>query len=449
MGNDNLTKVRVIIESPMLADTVIGLARKLGYRSRSTLYRVLNGKAGDSALNDLYDRIRKAYGFDLQSLNYIYELIIREREFRRLINDAFPELKSGRAREIVDAFVLHRFAPFKAVRRQLTPWLRLEEDNPTFFYMMLAYFYVREIGVNIYRSGRFFEECARVMESLGAHLEEFAPELIIGNDFAHGFSNTDLMASAPESMITLLSLLGFLINMYARPDAVRQGLASSVLIKELGKRSYWRSRTDGRPLLLLAEIEEGKPGSGSYNVYRVDPEHGDGFFVANLIFFPEGRVTVNVPGPEVYQAGTYKLDEKLLIFDWGRGDENPLSAGNFWDHLEIETSQTLKSLDKRLTNEILNRSYYQSIGYEAVSGAEVDDVIISRKWLRLKIKGGKTYEIATEGYEFMKHLRPSEPVMLFRSLTSGNLRVQWTELFIGIPLEKFTEIEENFVSLRL
>ena len=178
--NDNLEILSTIVRSPMLAPSVVALAKALGYPSRSTLYRVLDGTAGNSAVAGLIDRLLGTFGVGEEAISDMYKAIVWEQELRSYLTDEFKSSPSRRrAHDVVMAFVTRNWEAFTDDfrRRALPALLRRESEQPVMFYSVLGYYYIREKGVNLYNSRRgLFEQCCEIIRPIGEELMEIYPE---------------------------------------------------------------------------------------------------------------------------------------------------------------------------------------------------------------------------------------------------------------------------------
>lgn len=444
MDKDDLDILAAIVRSPMLAPSVSALATALDYPSRSTLYRVIDGSAGESAAYGLLERLIETFELSKEAINDMYEVIVREEYLRACLTSEFMQSAARRrARDIVVAFVTHGFSAFSVSFRQgpLTELMRLETDRPEMFYAVLGYYYIRETGVNVYNPRRdFFEYCGAIMESLGDELMEIYPENDAAISVVGLISRTEFYDSSPRVLWTLIDPLGTMLRFFARPGDGYQSLGEAIILEELAERTYWRGMDERRTLLLLQPVAGPKPGSGNYKLFKIDATRAAAEFIGVILILDEDTLTINIPVRGIYRFGGYELDEETLTLTWERRDDDPTGAGNRWMRLDPRRSQTLRALDRRLTDEQLDRSHLGALGADLMPGYEIDDVVLTRSHMRLCLRSGDVYSIALDEFDFMSGLLPSEPVRIIRMEEDGELLVHWPRIMICVSLEKFTKI---------
>ena len=433
-------QLSLILGSGLLGPSLSELAATLGYRGRSTLYRIARGTASENALLAFCDRLSSHLFISADILGAMRNAILNASSFTRLVR---PRMVTDHPRWQLMAilpFLLDDYTNFSPDFRDATlpEILRLRQSDPDAFYQMLAWFYIHSGGSAPYLPGRpHREQCAAIMEALGRQLIDIFPENLVAARFVYIYSRTEVFSSEAPIPWSLVTSLATMFQFFASTDTVGQGLAETILLPGTGERNYWRSSASDSTILSFRSNAD-QPGTGAYQIFTVDPSTARVVNVCLITFHPDNVLTLRINHTGYSCVGLYSWDGQTLTFQWEIATADPTGLGNRWTIRPLAASQSLRRLDRAISSESLLREALRADGMEFLPDYEITDVSITRTSLTLHLAGGITYTIPLDQASFLATLRPSDPVGIVRRSSDGLLHVFWPAIMHSLPLSAFT-----------
>ena len=88
-------------------------------------------------------------------------------------------------------------------------------------------------------------------------------------------------------------------------------------------------------------------------------------------------------------------------------------TGNVWTLINPSASQSVRELDRTLTDDVLLREMARSEGFEYDSLRQPKDVILTRNKLMLILNDGSRHSFDIESAPFLRDINPNEPILNF------------------------------------
>ncbi len=114
-----------------------------------------------------------------------------------------------------------------------------------------------------------------------------------------------------------------------------------------------------------------------------------------------------------------------------------MQTGNKLTLVSLTNSQSLRELDRSITENSLILEMARSEGFDFDFAMQPEEVILSRTKLTVLLKNGKSYEIDIDFAPFLRNLTPKENIMVCRQLSDNRVFVIWPQIRQSIPLDLF------------
>ncbi|MDE6561468.1 MAG: hypothetical protein K2K75_08820 [Muribaculaceae bacterium] len=442
---DILRMLSAILHTQLLAPSVNALAEKLGYgvSSRSSINRIKKGIAGSGAIDTLTSRIHQHLNIDINSLMRMEAAIQNAYHFEKLIKPQMNLEHKDWQFHAIYPFISHDFSWFSPEFRKgdMQRLLLLELTDPRAFFNMLAYFYVTSTGVKFYQKKNLThkQRCAEIIEPLGERLISLFPSNGLAAGLVYSYSISDLFNAEAPILWSLVETIGSMLQAFASPLDSTDKENRSRLLPGLPDRAYWKGNDDEKILLLWSRHGK-EPASGHYELFAIDKNSMIPVSIASLFFMSDEIMSVYIKRTSRSQFGVYKLEGNSMSFEWENPNDDPMQSGNKWELLTLESSQSLREIDRHLTDDALTREMAHGEGFDFDFAMQPADVIISRKQLSIVLKDGSKYSVDINFAPFLSKLTPAEPLMVCRQLSDGRIFAIWPEIRQSIPLDLFTSI---------
>lgn len=439
--NDIVRALKAVLDTQLLAPSWNALAIKLGI-ARSIFYRIEDGKANQSAIQNLLSLLQEHLYISPSSLLQMEAAITNASDFSRFIK---PEMnldsRDWQFKVLLD-FIRHDYSHFSPEFRNgiLQDIIHLERTDPQAFFNMLAYFYIDSSGIKFYKKNLTHKErCAAVIELLGGRLIDIFPS----NGFAAGialtYSLSDILNAESQTLWSLVGTISSMLQAFASPLETAAQDCNYKLLPGLSSRSYWKGKDPSEILLLW--LRPGKdPASGHYEVFSIDTLNVTPKGIASVFFLNEELVAAFIKSSKNSQMGQYSFADNLLSFFWQEPKDDPMLTGNKLSLLSLAESQSLREIDRAVSDDALIREMALSEGYDYDFAMQPTDVILSREKLLIILKNGNKYEIEIDFAPFLRKLTPQENIMVCRQLSDGRVFVMWPFIRQSIPLDLFKRI---------
>ncbi len=443
---ENMAEIlRIVLPTQLLAGSLADLADKLGYKGRSTLYRIVNGNASERAVAGFCQKLRRMIGIDEESLGVMAAEVVNATRFYQVMKNFMKPKGALTVHEVVEAFVAGKFDVFPEEFREneLNELLSLERTDPDAFYNMLAYFYYKHSDVNYYIKGASHRErCAGVLESLGERFIELYPENGLAATFVYSYSKSDIFNSEFPILGTFIGSLATLLRFFSRPVEVLEAESDIRFLSALHKRDYWAARDRASVILTLA-VTDINAGSGHYEVFQIDRESRAIGYVGRLHFLSDEILVLSSETTATSKLGYYRFEDRVLTFEWEDPIDDPLSVGNTWTMLDMSRSQSLRQLDRFLTEDRLFAEKLKKQGVRELPEFKIEDVVISRTDLTLKLKNGNRLSIPISMAPFLQKIKPDDLVQILERESDEMVFVFWPKIMHSLPLEFFAKIPDD------
>lgn len=440
---DILSMLSAILNTQLLAPSVNALAEKLGYgvSSRSSINRIKKGSAGSGAIDTLVNRIHQRLNIDIHALMRMEATIQNAYHFEKLIKPQMNLEHNDWQFHAILPFISHDYSSFYPDFRKgdMQRMLLLELTDTRAFFNMLAYFYITSTGVKFYQKKNLThkQRCAKIIEPLGERLISLFPSNGLAAGLVYSYSISDLFNAEAPILWSLVETIGSMLQAFASPLDSTDKESRSRLLPGLPERAYWKGKDDDK--ILLSWIRHGKePASGHYELFAIEKNSKIPVSIASLFFMSDEIMSVYIKSSSRSQFGVYNFDGDSISFEWENPNDDPMQTGNKWSPLSLESSQSLRKLDRSLTDDALTREMAHGEGFDFDFAMQPADVIISRKQLSILLNDGSKYSIDIDFAPFLSKLTPAEPLMVCRQLSDDRIFALWHQIRQSIPLDLFT-----------
>lgn len=440
--NERLEILQNILPTGLISESISSLAATLGYKSRATLYRIMDGRASTNAVNEFYRKVETTLFLSEDTLYNINSTIDNVVRLNRLLKSDM-DLDNYSSFDILKAFISHDYSIFSDnfKSNELPGLQRSERTDPDAFFTMLAYFYFKSLRVDFYEGGKTHRErCAEIMEPIGRQLMELYPANGIAAETVYIYSRSDILNAEAPILWNFITTLATLLQYYGTPDIGNIVARNMFLVPFLSDRTYWRADSHSG-LILMRAVKHNVPGSGYYDIFMTETGTGKVESIGVITFLSDEILSYRDKLSCNSQLGMYQIDEGNLIFIWESEDESPSGLGTHWKRQSLQYSQSLRDLNKHLSDNQLNEAALRADGYKSLPGYSVVNVNLSRSGVRLSLSNGHIYEISYSTAPFLEYILPSNDVIIAKQISNGEIFVSWPQLMHCIPLRLFTRLK--------
>lgn len=434
--NDASEILQRILASEMLAPSPGSLAKILGYRSASTVYRLKSGDASANAVATFMRRLNDCLYINKEDLNKI-DTTLRNYEYlsgtvKTCGMDLEPE-------DFICALLTGDYdrLPEEYVATELPPLLKIRDDDPEAVSYALFYYYVRRRFATFYVSRLTFrQQCQRVLAPLANRLYELFPENDAGRVLSDAYASHSVLCEEMPMLWNCITTGAAMLQCYMRPRDYETITSIFCLMPGIGQRSYWHAE-DSSSILLLDTVRGSRHGYGYYEAYIADVDAGEVKSVCSLSFDGEGYVVINWKPSDLAQVGVCRFSGSSLAIDYGPAPRELARLAGQWTLLDIDSNASLREFNDNLADERLLGALYLAEGVEELAGYTTVDVVISRKTLEIVLADGRRLRIDRASYSFLRNITPDDTVVVLRRVADGYEFVHWREINMSIPLERF------------
>lgn len=428
-----------ILSSEMLAQSPGILAKTLGYRSTSTLYRLKSGEASANAVATFLQKLNDCLYIDQEILKKI-DTTLRNYEYlsgtvKATGMDLEPE-------DFICVLLTGDYDRLSAkyVATELPPLLKIRDEDPEALSCALFYYYVRRRFATFFVPRLTFrQQCQRVLAPLANRLYELFPENDAGRVLGDAYTTDSAVCQEMPILWNCITTGAAMLQCYMRPRDYETTTSIFCLIPGIGQRSYWLAE-DSSSILLLDAVMSNRHGYGYYEAYIADIDAGKVKSVCSLSFDGEGYVVINWKPSDLAQVGVCRFSGSSLTIDYGPAPREVACLTGQWTLLDIDSNAPLREFNDNLSDEQLLGSLYLAEGVEEIAGYVPVDVVISRKTLEIVLTNGHRLRIDRNSYSFLSNVNPDDTVIILRRLEDGVEFIHWREINMSIPLIYFDDI---------
>lgn len=435
--DDIFRTLQTVLPTQLLAPSMSALASALGYSGRNSFYRIIKGEAGPDSISNLLKRLEANLNTDFTALQRMEAAINNASEFRRLIRPEFRQDYPEWQYQAILAFIVGEYDYFSPEFQNgdLQTILRFRRSDPGAFYNMLAWFYIKELEPRFYdRRKTHSERCAAILEPLGDRLCDIFPGNGLGLTAAYAYSLSEIYNAEPQTLWSLVESMAVTLEAFSSPVGTADKDGRYRLIPGFTSRTFWQGKDIDKVLLLW--LRPGRePATGHYELFSIDRPTGKTECLASIFILSEEIASVFTKHDSNTRMTVYDHSHDTLSFQWEDPEGDPMQTGNRWTRLSTATSQTLRELDRKLTDDTLIREMVMAEGFDYDFALQPADIILSRRKLTLIFKDDSSLSFPIDSAPFLKNLTPGEPMMVCRQLTDGRLFAIWPEIRQSIPLD--------------
>lgn len=425
-----------ILASEMLAPSPGSLAKSLGYRSASTVYRLKSGDASANAMATFLQKLNDCLYIDQEILKKI-DTTLRNYEYlsgtvKATGMDLEPE-------DFICALLTGDYSrlPDEYMATELPPLLKTRDEDPEAVSCALFYYYVRRRFATFYVPQLTFrQQCRRVLAPLVDRLRVLFPENSAGRVLGDAYASDSVLCEEMPVLWNCITTGAAMLQCYMCPRDYEATTSGFCLMPGIGQRSYWLAE-DSSSILLLDAVRSNRHGYGYYEAYIADIDAGKVKSVCSLSFDGEGYVVINWKPSDLAQVGVCRFSGSSLTIDYGPAPREVARLAGQWTLLDIDGNTPLREFNDNLSDEQLLGSLYLAEGVEELNGYIPADVVISRKTLEIVLANGHRLRIDRNSFSFLSNVNPDDTVAIFRRMADGAEFVHWREINMSLPLEYF------------
>lgn len=433
--DDRSELLKKIVNSELLAPSLGALASLLGYKTKSTIYRIAKGDAKSAAITTFCTLLKDRLNIDEKMLGQI-GLLLQDYDY---FSSRIKHEPAGRDPEsVVVSMVSGDYSCYskRFEEEELPEIIRYRHESPAGFYRMLFYYYVKKSIVSFYSKDMTYkDEIKRVLMPLANRLRQLYPENYQGKEYLEVLDNTTQYDEIAATLWNCVEAGWKMLMYYGSSYSYQDALSSFVLLPGVDERSYWLTENPEQIVMALA-IEVRRKRSGFYAVFRLDLNAETLQCIGYLSFFPDGKLQVAGMNGESYKTGKYSFANHTLKIDLGHGPQ-PFNVGTRWELMNINTIPVISEFDKRLDDDEIHTAMLKGQGIEVMKNYEVKDVLLTRSEVRLRLVSGKELVIARNAYEFLSRIQPTDTIVVARRIKDNFEYVAWTDYNHIIPLSEF------------
>lgn len=436
----NSDTIRKIINSNLLAASASKLAADLGYAGRTTINRLRTETAGEEAIQEFCRRVNDMAGLHENDIETVGRLVELSEELTFQMQKECDELSDSTKFKIVCSFIDDDYSLFSQSYRELelNKWLLLKGHEKEMFFYVLALFLLRDKSDSFYQGDLEARERYKcLLEPVQKLLLEKYPKHSIGNGISSGLFETPLACLAYPCFLTAIRLGGVLLKGYVSDysDAANHELI--IKIPGLPDRSFWDEGEDRNIVTFLKYLPVNEKGNGLYEHFQYNIQTGKTMNECQLYFYGERNMGLFLKKERSLFFGNYSFDGQNLHFNL-----KPSRDKNFeytWKLVTPEKSQKIREINRLFTEAYLNNVIYESLGLEVSCGIVVNEVIVTKSRIILKLFGGDKYSISRTAYPWLKEATPDMVPMAYRDKSDNRIYIEWQQIGGRIAFEEFTK----------
>ena len=460
IAQEKQTALKTMIDGCLFAPSTSALAKRLGYKGKTSLYRIQQEEASDKAVEEAWDKLVAFVDCTEEQVFAAARAIGYCRNFKRAVK--------GEGREVVSLENHHKWVLLSVMKgegghfseefqREVWPELNdLRKEDADAFWMMMALYYFDEEGVMAYDRDFClldvlnelhrllqlnYESCERSMRSVG---NIYRKETI--DKYSRG------------CVWDLLLYGGLGLMHYAEPDALDR-TAQAYDLFNLGDDSYWITPGtvygEGARVWHLMELSVNGGKHGLYYAMEVEVGRNKEEFsvvqIMPMLFNEEHGVVQMEATPKrkiVIARYEWNDDNTELRIKVAKEEYARYAIPTCLQRIDLENPQgkdakiwanVMRGYDRCLPDNVL-KAIFLFEGVEYLDGYDIKNVAIDWHALTITVeKDGECadYTIDIGRYDFLKTLLPSDVVAVVHLKRTDQLSFRWVDKAYVIPMEEF------------
>ena len=459
---DKQDALQLLINGCVFAPSASALAKRLGYKGKTSIYRIQQGEASAGAIEEAWEKLKAFMGGTDEQLFYAARAVKNCRTLKRLVREKGTEGIDVEDRHlwVLQGVMLGDAERFpERFQREVWPDLvdlRTEDTDP--FWMMMAHYYFEEEGVDAYaKDFDLLGELNKLHEWLQQNYENCdRPKSSIINVFRDGYIREYSLGCTWD----LIYYGALALLHYAESDTLDRTVRSYDLFN-LGEDSYWivpgTTYKEKARLWHLMEIQVGEGTHGLY--YALEIEVGrnkEVFSVVQLIpmLFCESLGTMQMEVTKERKPITvqYEWNESHteLLIKAEKEQYARYAIPACLHRIDLDNPQgkdakiwanVMRGYNENMPDCVMN-AVFAFEGMEYLRDCVVENVTIDRYSLTIAVEreGGRTdYTIDINQYPFLRTLLPSDIIGIVRPTDTNEVSFRWINKGYVIPLKEFTK----------
>ena len=461
---DKQDALQLLINGCVFAPSASALAKRLGYKGKTSIYRIQQGEASAGAIEEAWDKLVNHIGVSEELLYAAARAVGYAKNFKQLIQSEGQDVEKVNRHKwvLLNVMKKNEFCFSKDFRQDVWPDLMdlLNDDEEALWMMLLLYYYGEE-GVDIY--AKDFD-----LKSTLDKLHQLLQRNYNNNERAKkGISNIfrkDYIDLYSKQCLWDLMYYGYYALMYyANPQALTK-TAQAHTLYNLGHDSYWVAPDvtykQGARLWHLIELQVDEGRHGIYYALELEVGKNKEDYrlkqIVPMVFSDDtGILHIEVSKQRIPIIGNFEWgdDYHTLYIKIEKEVRKQYGIPDTLHRIDMLHPQgkeekiwafALKEYAKEIPAEIEREIFhFEGIDY-LDDDYTIDNVTIDRRSLTITLtdkaeEKTSDYYIDIKKYPFLRTLLPSDLVSIVRLLSTDEISFQWILKGYVIPLSEFTQ----------
>lgn len=469
--------LKELINLNAFATSASGLAKMIGYKGKGQMYRILNDKAGEGTISEVWRRIREEYYLTDDELCAYVDAIRKARQLWKKVQDkAASQNEDVRAlaEQILHALMIKEE---EGVRRVMSfaDWQMLldySREQPMQYAQMIVIYYILYNGIEQAYRGDLSRQGLCLLNGLYVQMHALQPENRMLNDMADAYRSELRQMTGMGNLWTISLRPTLFVQSFTDPN-YRINTLSNLRLLPVSTDSLWMDHDtlagDSGLAYIFFEVEPDGATGGRYDCIEVEavasttelaakrcfafwmmePEEGEDYTLAFIQFRDEHGEKQIVRYVYEYDQTRQNLHLEPLDTDSPNCVNFPFPTDLHWvdnRHLIMEEErQWIAWYDRFMATheEQLYLEMMKSEGIMLEENYEIIDVAISRKYLTVTISNGTdetTLRAELEKHPGLKIVEPRMDVTICKHLDDQQLYLEWISPHISVPIEAFDRL---------
>ena len=466
--DEKINILQCLIANRVFASSHSALAKELGYKGKMAIYRLMEGKAAERTVDEIWKRIQDCYLVSDNTLYHLARIFEGAKYGGNLLLSEMNREHPQWVENFVTAFVNDFYDYFSPeFQQEEIPFLKdLRKDEPEIFWGIVTLIYIRFKKIDLYK-GDGKQAFCQLMEALDQLLFTLYPERADAHEVSFNLKKLETNTNLYHALVNGI----ILFRRYTEADFT-QTASRSMMLFNWGKRSFWHkpdgSYEQGSEIWLFVEQDFGRATNGYYIVLRLEAGKDiQTFELKDSLVFCFWTIDEE-DDPPILQASrgsgarrewcfyAYEYDEDKCQFSLNADPE----TGNLFglpDALQMINLEHPNGKDEKVWARILKMwdehqgcAVFQkakemlSERIELKDEYKLEDVQISRNKFTLVVdRQGELvrYELPIEAYDFLSEINPTKKILIVSHTDDNQIYVEWPDLGYSIRLSEFDIVE--------
>lgn len=462
---DKQIALQLIINAQVFAPSTSALAKRLGYKGKTSIYRIQQGEASAGAIEEAWEKLKLFVGCNDDLLYTLARAVGYTTNLKRLVRnegEGLVEKKNHHKWVLLNILKQDEHGFSEDFQHDVWPdIMEIRDNDETAFWMMMALYYFDAEGADAY--SKDFDLLAS-LKSMHRLLQLNYESSERSHRGASNVIRKEYLASYCRQCTWDLIYYGYIVIMqYADPDAMEKLMVNYVTYN-LGENSFWRVPDTiyekGAHIWHLLEMQMMESRHGTY--YAIELEMGRNkeefrlIQIAPMLFNEEQDfVQLEVTDKRIPIIGQYEWADDYhtlqLILD--KEAQQTYGIPRTLHRIDLANPQgkdekiwanVLKGYDKQLPAHIEEALYHFEGIEDMDSEYDIVNVTIDRHTLTIRLTDkndgkGTDYSINIREYEFLRTLLPSDIVSIVCPLMTGEPTFHWALRGHMIAMKEFTK----------